>query len=349
MVPHTSPLPACWTPSLARMPVAAVQVAHVHRPSPAPAATYDELDGGAAAKQLGFPALRQSLLARARGDVLETAVGTGLNLPYYQPAALTSLTGIDLSGGMLAQAAARAQRLGLPDSAGLRLVQADVERLQEALGGQTYDTGALQCDLLPWLLLYFCSCAGHEVGNAEAGQQAWHTPAYQAANHNHRPTAWPALQWWTPSACVCSPTRRRRCAAWPPACAPGASCCCWSTAAAPLVPWAGTRWVGGWGLHGQSTEGPPCMRAHRSAALAAPSGRHTCLQHVTQPNNQEGLLLLLLSCVQDVTAPAVAATGKGCRWNDDVPALVRAAGLQIQQAEPHVGGLIVSLVAIKPS
>ena len=51
---------------------------------------------------------------------------------------------------------------------------------------------------------------------------------------------------------------------------------------------------------------------------------------------------------QDLTAPAVAATGKGCRWNDDVRGLVAAAGLQVQHVEPHVGGLIVSLSAVKP-
>lgn len=202
------------------------------------AATYDELDGGAAAKQLGFPALRQSLLARARGDVLETAVGTGLNLPYYQPAALTSLTGIDLSGGMLAQAAARAQRLGLPDSAGLRLVQADVERLQEALGGQTYDT----------VVDTFSLCVFPDPAAALRSMAACLRPGGQLLLLEHSRSAFGPLGWY-----------------------------------------------------------------------------------------------------QDVTAPAVAATGKGCRWNDDVPALVRAAGLQIQQAEPHVGGLIVSLVAIKPS
>ncbi|GIL53723.1 hypothetical protein Vafri_9171, partial [Volvox africanus] len=45
---------------------------------------YDELDGGSAAEALGFPQLRRKLLDQARGDVLEVAVGTGLNLPYYR-------------------------------------------------------------------------------------------------------------------------------------------------------------------------------------------------------------------------------------------------------------------------
>ncbi|ADJ45048.1 ubiquinone/menaquinone biosynthesis methyltransferase [Amycolatopsis mediterranei S699] len=60
---------------------------------------------------------------QATGEVLEVAVGTGLNLPSY-PAGVT-LTGVDLSEGMLAIARDRARRLGHP----VTLREADAEAL----------------------------------------------------------------------------------------------------------------------------------------------------------------------------------------------------------------------------
>lgn len=48
-------------------------------------------------------------VSRARGEVLEVAVGTGLNLPLYPDG--TRLTGIDISTGMLARARERATEL----------------------------------------------------------------------------------------------------------------------------------------------------------------------------------------------------------------------------------------------
>jgi ubiquinone/menaquinone biosynthesis C-methylase UbiE len=53
---------------------------------------------------------REWACGQAVGEVLEVAVGTGLNLPCY-PAEAT-LTGLDLSEGMLAIARDRARRLG---------------------------------------------------------------------------------------------------------------------------------------------------------------------------------------------------------------------------------------------
>ncbi|WP_326953818.1 class I SAM-dependent methyltransferase [Amycolatopsis sp. NBC_01286] len=53
---------------------------------------------------------RAWVCGQASGDVLEVAVGTGLNLPNY-PAGVR-LTGLDLSAGMLDLARARAEKLG---------------------------------------------------------------------------------------------------------------------------------------------------------------------------------------------------------------------------------------------
>jgi len=55
---------------------------------------------------------RQWICERATGDVLEVAIGTGLNLPFYP--AEVHLTGLDYSGAMLAVARERADALGRP-------------------------------------------------------------------------------------------------------------------------------------------------------------------------------------------------------------------------------------------
>ncbi|MGI8946865.1 MAG: class I SAM-dependent methyltransferase [Ornithinimicrobium sp.] len=50
--------------------------------------------------------------AGATGQVLEVAIGTGRNLPFYPPGA--QLTGVDLSPRMLNRARARAETLNRP-------------------------------------------------------------------------------------------------------------------------------------------------------------------------------------------------------------------------------------------
>lgn len=45
------------------------------------AKTYDQLDNGVMARSLGFPELRQQVVADAAGDVLETGAGTGAQAP----------------------------------------------------------------------------------------------------------------------------------------------------------------------------------------------------------------------------------------------------------------------------
>jgi ubiquinone/menaquinone biosynthesis C-methylase UbiE len=62
-------------------------------------------------ERIQFGGGRQWLGARARGRVLEVAIGTGLNLPHY-PAEVT-ITGLELSPAMLAIARKRGADLGL--------------------------------------------------------------------------------------------------------------------------------------------------------------------------------------------------------------------------------------------
>ncbi|MCY1078488.1 class I SAM-dependent methyltransferase [Archangium lansingense] len=55
---------------------------------------------------------RRELLAGAKGDVLEVAVGTGKNLGFYPEGC--RVTGLDFSRSMLDEASRRAQALGRP-------------------------------------------------------------------------------------------------------------------------------------------------------------------------------------------------------------------------------------------
>lgn len=74
-------------------------------------------------EKIHFGGGREWVCSRAAGDVLEVAVGTGLNLPHY-PAGIR-LTALDLSPGMLAKARARAAHLGLD----VTFVEGDAESL----------------------------------------------------------------------------------------------------------------------------------------------------------------------------------------------------------------------------
>ena len=77
---------------------------------------YDE-SAGRYDRQIGFferllfGGGREWVCSQARGEVLEVAIGTGRNLPFYPKE--VHLTGVDVSPAMLEVARARAQELGV--------------------------------------------------------------------------------------------------------------------------------------------------------------------------------------------------------------------------------------------
>ncbi len=74
--------------------------------------------------RLATSELRQELGSRLHGRVLEVAIGTGRNLPFYS-SEVTEVVGIDLSKGMLDEARQRARSLPFPVS----LIQMNAEQL----------------------------------------------------------------------------------------------------------------------------------------------------------------------------------------------------------------------------
>ncbi len=70
------------------------------------AATYDRQTKGL--ERHGLAALREELISKAHGDVLEVGGGTGANLPYYQAANIRSLTLTEPDPSMLRRLERRA-------------------------------------------------------------------------------------------------------------------------------------------------------------------------------------------------------------------------------------------------
>ncbi len=83
-------------------------------------------------ERLGLRRLRRELVGNAVGHVLEVAVGTGVNLPYYP--ASCHLTAIDASRGMLSRAEERAAQ----DGREVRFEVMDAEQL--AFSDESFDT-----------------------------------------------------------------------------------------------------------------------------------------------------------------------------------------------------------------
>ena len=101
------------------------------------ASSYDDLDGGQAAKALGIAAARRALAARCAGRVLEVGAGTGLQAPFYAANRdITEVTFVDASRGMLDGLRAKLSNAPLPFKT--EVVEADVARLP-------LSTGAYDC------------------------------------------------------------------------------------------------------------------------------------------------------------------------------------------------------------
>lgn len=97
---------------------------------------------------------RHRVISRAQGRTLEVGIGTGRNLAHYPDSA--AVTGIDLSGRMLARAVRRIGRSG----SDARLLQANVESLP--FPDATFDTVTATC--------VFCSVADPVTGLAEVAR-----------------------------------------------------------------------------------------------------------------------------------------------------------------------------------
>ena len=122
------------------------------------AAYYDVLDGGVASSKLGIDEARMLMVSKAKGDVLEIGVGTGLNLDRYRQEQLGSLTILDISEAMLNEARLRLEKNG-PLKKKTRAIRADATRdLATLFDLERFDTvldsfslcvmgneGALQC------------------------------------------------------------------------------------------------------------------------------------------------------------------------------------------------------------
>ncbi len=85
----------------------------------------------------------------------------------------------------------------------------------------------------------------------------------------------------------------------------------------------------------------PAAALQEMVRVLRPGGRLLLLEHSRSEN-------ALLGWYQDVTAEAVAATGKGCFWNQDVRGLAGGtSGLRVVEEQAHLGGLLVTLVAVR--
>lgn len=113
-------------------PVDAITSSEAERSYNEYAPSYDQLDGGGVASQLGIEGARSKLIGEAKGKVLEIGCGTGLNLPFYKFASslsandgVTSLTLLDVSDGMMEEANTKVEALNLPSFVTIEFIKGD--------------------------------------------------------------------------------------------------------------------------------------------------------------------------------------------------------------------------------
>jgi ubiquinone/menaquinone biosynthesis C-methylase UbiE len=122
------------------MPDSVIQTAAIRRKYDKVAPWYDLLEG--LPELLGLRSLRQQLLRRAAGTVLEVAAGTGRNFRYYPR--MCQITAVDASMAMLTIARQRAATLGLPitclvmDAAALSFPDQSVDTVVSSLSTCTF-------------------------------------------------------------------------------------------------------------------------------------------------------------------------------------------------------------------
>ncbi len=113
--------------------------------------SYDRME--ALIETLLFRKARRRAVAHVRGEVLEIGVGTGKNLPFYPESA--TVTGIDVSCGMLERARRRAARLNNTE---IRLRRMDAEAMP--FPDDSFDTVIST--------FVFCTVANPHAGLGEA-------------------------------------------------------------------------------------------------------------------------------------------------------------------------------------
>ncbi|HYF95191.1 MAG TPA: class I SAM-dependent methyltransferase [Symbiobacteriaceae bacterium] len=120
---------------------------HVRRRYNANARWFDVMD-----RMMRDDIWMKKIFSQARGRVLEIGVGTGKNLPHYDPAVTAELTAIDLSPGMLQKARTK------PCPVPLTLLEMDAQHM--SFPDASFDTVVATC--------VFCTVPDPVLGLKEA-------------------------------------------------------------------------------------------------------------------------------------------------------------------------------------